>query len=123
MSLREVKVQAIGWKRGRALSRKNDCRGEQGEVSRMVIVSKSRRKTCGHEQSKHLSESWIIERKNIKVLCAVGTCIKMCMSLLEVSSFQRVLHVYVQSLMELGPEYVSLLERCPYFRGCYIYSL
>ena len=22
--------------------------------------------------------------------------------------------------MELGPEDVSLLERCPYFRGCYV---
>ena len=26
---------------------------------------------------------------------------------------------YVQSSMELGPEDVSLLERCPHFRGCY----
>ena len=25
---------------------------------------------------------------------------------------------YVQALMELGPEDVSLLERCPHFRGC-----
>ena len=32
----------------------------------------------------------------------------------EVSSFQRVL------CMELGPEDVSLLERCPHFRGCYV---
>ena len=23
-------------------------------------------------------------------------------------------------LMELGPEDVSLLERCPHFRGCYV---
>ena len=23
--------------------------------------------------------------------------------------------------LELGPEDVSLLERCPYFRGCYMY--
>ena len=23
--------------------------------------------------------------------------------------------------MELGPEDVSLLERCPHFRGCYMY--
>ena len=29
---------------------------------------------------------------------------------------------YVQSSMELGPEDVSLLERCPHFRGCYIQS-
>ena len=30
-------------------------------------------------------------------------------------------HVYstrVQASMELGPEDVSLLERCPHFRGC-----
>ena len=26
---------------------------------------------------------------------------------------------YVQSSTELGPEDVSLLERCPHFRGCY----
>ena len=25
---------------------------------------------------------------------------------------------YVQASMELGPEDVSLLERCPHFRGC-----
>ena len=40
---------------------------------------------------------------------------------LEVSSFQRVL--CVQTLMELGPEDVSLLERCLHFRGCCIYLL
>ena len=28
--------------------------------------------------------------------------------------------VYVQAAMELGPEDVSLLERCPHFRGCYV---
>ena len=28
---------------------------------------------------------------------------------------------YVQALTELGPEDVSLLERCPHFRGSYIY--
>ena len=28
---------------------------------------------------------------------------------------------YVQASMELGPEDVSLLERCPHFRGCYMY--
>ena len=27
---------------------------------------------------------------------------------------------YVQTSMELGPEDVSLLERCPHFRGCYV---
>ena len=31
---------------------------------------------------------------------------------MEVSSFQRVL-CYVQAPMELGPEDVSLLDRCP----------
>ena len=25
--------------------------------------------------------------------------------------------------MELGPEGVSLLERCPHFRGCYVQAL
>ena len=28
--------------------------------------------------------------------------------------------MYIQSSMELGPEDVSLLERCPHFRGCYV---
>ena len=27
---------------------------------------------------------------------------------------------YVQASMELGPEDVSLLERCPHFRGWYV---
>ena len=27
---------------------------------------------------------------------------------------------YVQASMEVGPEDVSLLERCPHFRGCYV---
>ena len=27
---------------------------------------------------------------------------------------------YVQASMELGPEDVSLLERCPHLRGCYV---
>ena len=27
---------------------------------------------------------------------------------------------YVQASMELGPENVSLLERCPHFRGWYV---
>ena len=39
-------------------------------------------------------------------------------SLLEKCPHFRV--CYVQALMELGPEDVSLLERCPHFRGCYI---
>ena len=26
----------------------------------------------------------------------------------------------MQASMELGPEDVSLLERCPHFRGCYV---
>ena len=37
----------------------------------------------------------------------------------EVSSFQRV-QWYVQASMELAPEDVSLLERCPHFRGWYV---
>ena len=28
--------------------------------------------------------------------------------------------MYIQASMELGPEDVSLLERCPHFRGCYV---
>ena len=27
---------------------------------------------------------------------------------------------YIQASMELGPEDVSILERCPHFRGCYV---
>ena len=27
---------------------------------------------------------------------------------------------YVQARVELGPEDVPLLERCPHFRGCYV---
>ena len=29
---------------------------------------------------------------------------------------------YVQASMELGPEDVSLLERCPHFRGCFSFQ-
>ena len=39
----------------------------------------------------------------------------------DVSLLERCPHFrgcYVQALMELGPEDVSLLERCPHFRGC-----
>ena len=61
---------------------------------------------------------------------------RVCVPIREVSSFQRVLCTgfnggvsllercphfrgcYVQASMELGPEDVSLLERCPHFRGC-----
>ena len=47
---------------------------------------------------------------------------KRCVTAREVSSldmsasFQRVLCTG----LELGPEDVSLLERCPHFRGCYV---
>ena len=40
----------------------------------------------------------------------------------DVSLYERCPHFrgcYVQASMELGPEDVSLLERCPHFRGCY----
>ena len=43
----------------------------------------------------------------------------------DVSLLERCPHFrgcYVQSSMELGPEDVSLLERCPHFRGCYVQS-
>ena len=42
------------------------------------------------------------------------------MSLLERSPHFR--GCYVQASIELGPEDVSLLERCPHFRGCYVLS-
>ena len=32
-------------------------------------------------------------------------------------------HVHFQVSMELGPEDVSLLERCPHFRGYYVQAL
>ena len=32
-------------------------------------------------------------------------------------------NLYVQASMELGPEDVSLLVRCPHFRGCYVQAL
>ena len=41
----------------------------------------------------------------------------------DVSLLERCPHFrgwYVQASMELGPEYVSLLERCPHFRGWYV---
>ena len=43
----------------------------------------------------------------------------------DVSRLERCPHFrgcYVQASMELGPEDVSRLERCPHFRGCYIYT-
>ena len=41
----------------------------------------------------------------------------------DVSLLERCPHFrgwYVQASMELGPEVVSLLERCPHFRGWYV---
>ena len=41
----------------------------------------------------------------------------------DVSLLERCPHFrecYVQASMELGPEDVSLLVRCPHFRGCYV---
>ena len=41
----------------------------------------------------------------------------------DVSLLERRPHFrgcYVQASMELGPEDVSLLERRPHFRGCYV---
>ena len=41
----------------------------------------------------------------------------------DVSLLERYPHFrgcYVQASMELRPEDVSLLERCPHFRGCYV---
>ena len=46
----------------------------------------------------------------------MSPCVVTCILIREVSSFQRVL------CTELGPESVSLLERCPHFRGCYVQS-
>ena len=45
------------------------------------------------------------------------------MSLLERCPHFRGCCTYVQASMELGPEIVSLLERCPHFRGCYVQIL
>ena len=42
----------------------------------------------------------------------------------DVSLLERCPHFrgcYVQASMELGPEDVSLLERCPHFRGCCVH--
>ena len=47
-------------------------------------------------------------------------CAGVCVSLLERCPHFR--GSYAQSSMELGPEDVSLLERCPHFRGCYVQS-
>ena len=47
----------------------------------------------------------------------------MELGLEDVSLLERCPHFrgcYVQASMELGPEDVSLLERCPHFRGCYV---
>ena len=45
----------------------------------------------------------------------------------DVSLLERCPHFrrcYVQASMELGPEEdVSLLEMCPHFRGCYVQAL
>ena len=44
----------------------------------------------------------------------------------DVSLLERCPHFrgwYVQASMELGPEDVSLLERCPHFRGWYVQEL
>ena len=46
----------------------------------------------------------------------------MELELEDVSLLERCPHFrgwYVQTSMELGPEDVSLLERCPHFRGWY----
>ena len=53
----------------------------------------------------------------------VSHCRGMAMGLgpEDVSLLERCPHFrgcYVQALMELGPEDMSLLERCPHFRGC-----
>ena len=43
----------------------------------------------------------------------------------DVSLLERCPHFRgccVRTSMELGPEDVSLLERCPHFRGCYVYT-
>ena len=43
----------------------------------------------------------------------------------DVSLLERCPHFrgwYIQASMELGPEDVSLLERCPHFRGWYMHG-
>ena len=54
---------------------------------------------------------------HMRVLIPDGVCTE------NVSLLERCPHFrgcYVQASMELGPEDVSLLERCPHFRGCYV---
>ena len=56
----------------------------------------------------------------------VCACVCVCVCVLGsegVSLLERCPHFrgwYVQASMELGPEDVSLLERCPHFRGWYV---
>ena len=48
-------------------------------------------------------------------------CIDVCPE--DVSLLERCPHFrgcYVQASVNLGPEDVSLLERCSHFRGCYV---
>ena len=49
-------------------------------------------------------------------------CVYVCVCVCVRMYVHVVSHFGVQSSMELGPEDVSLLERCPHFRGCYVQS-
>ena len=46
--------------------------------------------------------------------------LQWCWDLKMCPYLERCPGCYVQASMELGPEDVSLLERCPHFRGCYV---
>ena len=66
---------------------------------------------------------WVLLTRHITT--KVCTCSREVFVLIlgpeDVSLSERCPHFrgwYVQASMELGPEDVSLLERCPHFRGC-----
>ena len=42
------------------------------------------------------------------------------MSIYWSEDFYVYIILYIQASVKLGPEDVSLLERCPHFRGCYV---
>ena len=61
----------------------------------------------------------------LELAAKMVSCMQAAMELgpEDVSLLERCPHFrgcYVQASMELGPEDVSLLERCPHFRGCYV---
>ena len=51
-----------------------------------------------------------------------GTSIERDLSLLERCPHFRGWYMYVQASMELGPEDVSLLEKCPHWARLYVWK-